>query len=123
MKDLLEKTRRPDIVLRPSGCIDISARIARAMSLRPGDILVIAADNGEYYLHVRVPAADVVGRHDGLCLATRPGSGSLRCWSVRLARLVRQAARNDSPILRLACGSPVPIDGKTFVPLIIHSNL
>lgn len=125
MKSLLPSSRRHDISIHHSGRIDISARVARILSLRPGDVIdITAGTNGELYLYVRQRAAAIIGRHAGTVWATAPhGKGTYRCKSQQLARAVLSHARCTAVRLRCPCGEPIQQDNTTYVTIIHHCQL
>lgn len=124
MTSILPNSRRPDLTVNISGRIDITARVARLLNLQPGDVIDVSVSGPEYYLYVRHLASEIVGRHEGKCFATRPtGRGSLRTWSVRLAKALRAASGSRELIVRFPCGDPVIIDNKIHIPIIIHNLL
>ena len=101
--------------------IDVTSRIVRLLDMHPGDVIDICRDGPEYYLYIRHRAADIVGRHRGQAYpTTRGGHGSYRAWSVSLARAIRQAAGRSGDTLRLLCGRPETIAGRTYIPIIIR---
>lgn len=124
MNSILPNSRRPDLTINSSGRIDITSRVARMVGLHPGDVIDIASSGPEYYLYVRHPAADIVGRHEGQCFPTsRGGHGSYRTWSVRLAKALRAACGSESTVLRFPCGPAETINDKIYIPIIIRCTL
>ena len=53
IQSLLEKSRKADISFHRNGKIDITARVARLLSLRRGDVIDVGVDNTECFLYVR----------------------------------------------------------------------
>lgn len=119
MINLLEHTRRPDVTFRRSGRIAISTRVARRLSLSPGDVIGICAEGGEFLLHVRLRSPE--GSHEAKCFPacrSRP-AGHMLCHSPRLARSLLDAAGiADAPVARFPCGYPLDIDGETYIPIL-----
>ena len=65
MKSILPNSRKHDISFHASGKIDISAHIARKLSLAPGDIIDIAHENGDgIYTSNSAPATMSAGTMD-----------------------------------------------------------
>ena len=122
MKSLLPNSRRHDISFHPSGRIDISAHIARRLSLRDGDVIDIAQENGEWYLHVKLRAGNYAGRHDGRVWTTSRGKGTFRTWSKALTNAVLAAAGSDST-LRCPCGSEIEHDNIKYITIIYRCQL
>ena len=119
----LKNTRRPDITFHSDGRIDITARVAKALSLRPGDVIDIAHDTGEYYLYVK--HRNAVGRHEAQCHATYRGKtcNNLRAHSKQLCLAVLRVNGNYT-IARLPVGEPLQHQGLGIaLPIIIHHNI
>lgn len=117
MIKLLEHTRRPDISFHRNGIIRITARLARALSLRPGDAINIAVNDGEYLLHAtRLPSA--IGRHLAQCHPTKKGSANYCAHSVRLCRALLDELGIDAAGASFMVGEPCSRGGVTYVPII-----
>ena len=129
MTSLLQNTRRPDVTFHSSGRIDITARIARSLSLSKGDVIDIATDGNEYLMYVRHRAADITGNHEAQCWPTNHGkhhSNNFRCQSRRLCQAVINAVKPDANALRLPAGPVVKhacIGYVSGVPLITRNPL
>lgn len=93
MKSILPNSRKHDISFHPSGKIDISAHIARSLSLAPGDVIDIVCESGELYLYVKLRAGNYAGRHDGRVWATAHGKGTFRTWSKAMTTAVLRGGR------------------------------
>lgn len=123
MTSTLENTRRPDITFHCDGRIDITARVAKALSLHPGDVIDIAHDGREYLLYVKHHNA--VGLHEAQCAPTYKGRtcNNLRAHSKRLCQAVLKVNGNYLEA-RLPVGEPInhPSLG-TALPLIIKHNI
>lgn len=123
MTSILDNTRRPDITFHSNGRIDITARVATALALQPGDTIDIARDTGEYYLYVK--HRNAVGRHEAQCAPTYKGRtcNNLRAHSKRLCQAVLKVNGNYLEA-RLPVGEPIshPSLG-TALPLIIKHNI
>ena len=123
MTTTLENTRRPDITFHGSGRIDITARVAKALSLHQGDVIDIAHDDGEYYLYVK--HRNAVGRHEAQCAPTYKGRtcNNLRAHSRRLCQAVLKVNGNYTTA-RLPVGEPLQQQGLgTALPIIIKRNI
>ena len=122
MTSTLENTRRPDITFHADGRIDITARVAKALSLQPGDVIDIAHDGSEYYLYVK--HRNALGRHQAQCYVTKRGKtcNNLRTYSKRLCQAVLSVNGNQQA--RLPVGQPIEIKSLgTALPLIIRHNI
>ena len=123
MNCALENTRRPDITFNTDGRIDITARVAKALSLHPGDVIDIAHDGGEYLLYVKHHNA--IGRHEAQCHPTNKGKicNNLRAHSRRLCQAVLKVNGNYLQA-RLPTGEPFQHKSLGIVlPIIIHHNI
>lgn len=115
-------TRRPDIAFHKSGRIEINARIARALTLRRGDVIDVDSSQGEYYLRVRYRAA--LGSHEAKVYPTGPHTGHFRCRSLRLCSSVLSiAGLRDGQVGRFPCGEPVVKQDEIYIPIIIRFNI
>lgn len=122
MKSLLPNSRKHDISFHPNGKIDISAHIARKLSLVPGDVIDIAQSNGECYLYVKLRAGNYSGRHVGRVWATAHGKGTFRTWSKAIAMAVLHQARAVAP-LRCPCGLEIEHDNRKYITIIYRCAL
>ena len=123
MNCALQNTRRPDITFHSDGRIDITARVAKALSLHPGDVIDIAHDSSEYYLYVK--HRNAIGRHEAQCHPTNKGKicNNLRAHSRRLCLAVLRVNGNYT-IARLPVGEPFQHKSLGIVlPIIIHYNI
>lgn len=122
MRSLLDTTRRPDVTIRPDGCIEISAHAARALALRRGDVIDVCADRGELYLYVR-HRAPTVGRHEAAAFPTHRRSNHFRAWSGRLCRAVTQNLGADNNVtLKLYAGETVSLPAFGAALPLIHKH-
>lgn len=76
-----------DIVFHRSGRIDITARVAKILSLARGDVIDILMNDSEVYLyvHYRSPA---VGRNEGAVYPTNKKGNHFRTSSRTLCRFM-----------------------------------
>ena len=124
MTTLLTNTRRPDISFHANGRIDITARTAKLLGLKPGDVIDIAVDSNEYLLYVRHRAA--VGRHEAQCYRTNRRSvvcNNLRAYSRRLCDIIL-AMHHGAQDVRLPVGElQQHAELGAVLPIIIRNNL
>lgn len=126
MSSILQHSRRPDITFHGNGRIDISARVARKLSLNPGDVIDISVSNGDCNLYVKYRATELIGRHEGHCYPTSVGGkGMWRTWSKRMAEAMLQLskAEPDGCCARLACGKDVGEGENLRLPIIYLMKL
>lgn len=118
MKKLLEHNRRPDISFsRKRGTIRITARVARVLALRPGDVINIAVSNGEYLLYA-LHIANGIGRHEAQCYPTKKGSGNYCANSVRLCRSLLDSVGSSAEKVAFMVGQSFESDNITYIPII-----
>lgn len=122
MKSMLSNSRKHDISFHASGKIDISAHIARKLSLSPGDVIDIVQEAGEWYLYVKLRAGAYVGRHDGRVYATANGKSTFRTCSKALTTAVLAAA-GVSGRLRCPCGMEIERDNIRYITIIYRCSL
>lgn len=122
MKSILPNSRKHDISFHASGKIDISAHIAKKLSLAPGDVIDIAQGCGEMYLYVKLRSGNYAGRHDGRVWATANGKGTFRTCSKALATAMLVAAGvNDR--LSCPCGMEIERDNTKYITIIYRCSL
>lgn len=122
MKSILPNSRKHDISFHPSGKIDISAHIARSLSLAPGDVIDIVQESGEWYLYVKLRSGHYVGRHDGRVWATARGKGTFRTCSKAITNAVLTATGTESR-LRCPCGAEIERAGIKYITIIYRCSL
>lgn len=123
MKKLLEHTRRPDISFcRKRGTIRITARVARVLTLRPGDAINISVSNGEYLLHA-IHLVNNIGRHEAQCYPSKKGSNNYCAYSVRLSRSLLDAVNVKADKVAYMVGQAFERDNITYVPIITQHQL
>jgi len=118
MIKLLEHTRRPDISFSRNGTIRITARVARILSLRPGDAVNIAVSNGEYLLHVS-HLSNNIGRFEAQCYPTKKGGNNFCANSVHLCRSLLDSVGIKADKAAFMVGEAYENGNKTYVPIII----
>lgn len=115
MDKIISHTRRPDITFHRTGRIDISARVAIALGLAPGDTINIALYSGEYLLFsTRHPPGT---RNLATCRPTKRGSLNFRAHSTTLTSAIL-AACGHPPKAAFHIGYPMTIDNQTYLPII-----
>lgn len=118
MIKLLEHTRRPDLSFHRNGTIRIAARVARILSLRPGDAVNIAVTDGEYLLYA-VRYQNTNYRYEAQCYRSKRGGGENYCAnSVRLCRALFNSVGVKSAHVSYMAGDAVEKNGVTYVPII-----
>ena len=122
MKSILPNSRKHDISFHASGKIDISAHIARKLSLAPGDVIDIAQKSGEWYLYVKLRSGNYAGRHEGRVWATANGKGTFRSYSKALATAVLSAA-GATIRLRCPCGTEIERNNVKYITIIYRCSL
>lgn len=122
MKSILPNSRRYDISFRANGRIDISAHIARKLSLAPGDVIDIAGEGDEWYLYVKLRSGSYTGRHDGRVWSTAKGHGTFRTWSRSITRTVLSKA-GSRDTLRCPCGAEFERDNIKYITIIYRCSL
>lgn len=122
MNSILKNSRKHDISFHPSGKIDISAHIARKLSLAPGDVIDIAQESGEWYLYVKLRSGTYAGRHDGRVWATAYGKGTFRTCSKAITTAVLSAAGAVGR-LRCPCGAEFERNNIKYITIIYRCSL
>ena len=119
-RPLINTTRRADITFHPNGRIDLTAHVAKALQLQPGDVVNIAEDDehpDEHYLYVSRRSEEMTGRHSCTCRRVKAGN-YLRLFSKSLSTHILQQCHADSR-LSLRVGAPITLLGiGTALPLI-----
>ncbi len=117
MIKLLEHTRRPDITFHRNGIIRITARVARILSLRPGDSINVAVSDGEYLLHA-VHRDNPIGRYETQCYRSKRGGENYCANSVRLCRSMLSIAGCSGKRVSFMVGERCECEGVVCVPII-----
>ena len=117
------KLRRPDISFYNTGRIDITARVARMLSLCEGDSIDVAAHYDELYLYVSHRHDSSVASFEGTCHSTKKGSCNFRAYSKRICQAIMKYSRTvDKALLPVGKPSIDDVCG-TIVPVIYLNNL
>lgn len=126
MRHLLDNTRRHDITFCADGRIEISARVSKALGLKPGDVIDVAVDerSRECYLYIKHRAERLSGRHKAQCYRTNTRGrrcNSLRAHSVEICKQVLDMRGTGETRARLPVGDPeeIPCVGMAL-PVIIR---
>lgn len=122
MIKLLEHTRRPDISFCRNGRILITARVARILSLRPGDTINVAFIDREYLLYA-VHHDNAIGRHVAQCYPTKKHSRNYCANSVELCRAMLSIAKVSTDRVSLMAGEPFTKDETVYLPIITQCPL
>lgn len=117
MYKLLEHTRRPDITFNRNGSISITARLARMLSLRPGDSINIAVSGGEYLLHA-VHHDNDIGQYIARCFHSKRGGHDFRCQCVALCRSLFASVGITTNRAAFMVGQKIERAGIVYVPII-----
>ncbi|MGN1228655.1 MAG: hypothetical protein ACI4T5_03260 [Prevotella sp.] len=122
MENIIASLRKHDITVYRSGRIDISARLAKLLSLQQGDSVNIAKDGDEFYIYVAHRNSTSHGRQYSACVYPSSfGGGSFRLQFKQLAQRFMQLCAYDGMVMRLPAGSPRPtVLSSVSVPLITH---
>lgn len=122
MKSILPNSRKHDISFHASGKIDISAHIARKLSLAPGDVIDIAENGDELYLYVKLRAGTYVGRHSGTVWSMANGKGTFRTCSTSITKTMLAKAAATSR-LRCPCGTEIESNNTKYITIIYRCSL
>lgn len=121
-KSILGNTRCADISFFPSGKIDISSRIVKALEMKAGDVIDIMVADNEFYLYVSVNASEICGRHQARCYPSKRGSRHFRTYCRRLCSAMigdHKSARNVS----FAAGDVVIVNGRRSISIITRNAI
>lgn len=121
MIKLLEHTRKPDITFNRNGIIQITSRLARALSLCPGDAINITISKGEYLLHSI--KKNGTGRLEAQCYQTKKGNNHYCANSVKLCRAILNMTGTTKTRVSFMTGTPITINSTTYIPIITLNPL
>lgn len=122
IKSILGNTRRADISFFSSGRIDITSRIADALCLQEGDVIDIMNEDREFYLYIRIRAADTCGRHEACCYPSKRGGRHFRTYCRRLSSAILKEC-GQSYRANLAAGTIVDINGTKAIHIITRNSI
>lgn len=120
MRNLLENTRRPDITFNRNGRIFITARVARILSISPGDTINVAVMGEEYMLFAQHKS---IGRHTATCYPTKKGSNNFCANSAQLSRAMLEAIQFTGDRATFMVGKEVTMHGTVYCPIITRMPL
>lgn len=120
---LIPNNRRADISFRQNGRIDISARVAKSVGIKKGDVINIKKINGEFYLYVAVPSDQCCGNYSARCTQPNAASKNLRVWCSEICKSILSLFPENTAIARIPAGEVKNIDGTNHIALITHINL
>jgi predicted aspartyl protease len=116
MTSIVPKSRRPDITFTQSGCIELSARVVRALGIEAGDVIDIGREGREHYLYVAIRAADKVGRHRCEVRRVMRGERTSRVYSVAHCRYFLADGQEK---VSLPVGEVTEVGGYKAMPIIV----
>ena len=119
---IIPVSRRNDVTFHSDGRIDLTAHVAKALAIAPGDVINIACTgerHGELYLYVSRRASQATGRHAGTCRPAKSGH-YLRAFSKQLTTHMQRLC-HVSGTLRLRVGAAEEVSGLgTALPIIVQ---
>lgn len=122
MQSVLGSTRKMDIVFYRSGRMDITARVARILSLARGDVIDMLVSDREVYMYVRY-RAPLIGRHEATVYPTNKKGKHFRAYSKRLCRFMLCKCGGEQSV-SLYVGKPVCDNCRgTLLPIILRHSL
>lgn len=118
MQSILGDTRKADIIFHSSGCIDISARVAKDLDLSRRDVIDIMDCGSEFYLYVKLRAP--LGRHEAMVFRSNKKGRHFRVWSQRLCRAILRECSVQEDKVELCAGEPTVLvnSEKIGLPII-----
>lgn len=123
MTNLLVHTRRPDITFCHNGRILITAKVVKALRLRPGDAINIALDNGEYLLFATHVDNAGTGRLHAQCYPTKHGSHNYCANSTQLCRALLRSVGSIAKRVSYMVGKEITLNGNIYLPIITRRPL
>ena len=123
LKSLLKKSRKADISFHKNGKIDITARVARLLSIQNGDVIDVGVEKSECFLYVRHRGQNCMGRHEAQCSPTKRNSYNFRAYSVKLCRAMMNFTECSDKTLHLACGEKIEKGNQNYLTLIVRNKL
>jgi len=123
----LAKTRKPDVTFHINGRIDITALVAKQLSLSEGDIIDIAKRKGEFLLYRKHKSGEIMGRHEGRLCSTKACKSycnNLRAYSKRLCDVIFEETGIEAEAVRLPAGLAEETEGLGMaLPMITRNPL
>ncbi len=125
IEHIIPTSRRCDLTFHSDGRIDLTAHVAKALGIAPGDVINIASTSdrhAEHYLYVSRRATETIGRHAGTCRPAKSGH-YLRAFSKQLTTHMQRLC-HVSGTLRLRVGTAEEVCGLgTALPIIVQGYL
>ena len=118
---ILGGSRRPDIIFRRNGTIDITSPVVRELGIQPGDVIDILARGTEHYLYVKLKASSAVGQHIARCRKSGKRTMHMRVSCRKITDYILGITGSEEA--HLTTGPAVEIDGENAVPIITRNNL
>lgn len=123
MVNLLTKLR-PDISFHRNGIIRLTAKVVRLLNLCPGDFINIAAIESEYLLHASHRAQEIDSEALGArCYPSKRGENNFCANSARLCRSLFSVIGVNAHKVSFKVGTPMAINGTTYLPIITRRPL
>ncbi len=117
MTSILGNTRKADLIFSSSGCINITARIAKHLHLKRGDVIDVLLDQGEFYLYVKCRAT-MNGQYGAAVYPTNRKGNHFRCSSKKLCNAILHECKIANEA-RLCIGEPFEHQHYgTLIPII-----
>ena len=117
MKSILGNTRKADITFYSSGRIDITARVAKILSLNHGDVIDIIIGHTEWYLYVK-HRAPTVGRHGATVYRSNSKGNNFRTYSKKTCSYILYECEAEDQV-KLWVGVPTELPAYGIaVPII-----
>lgn len=123
MRNLLDNSRKPDIVFSCTGRIDITSNVARHLRLSAGDVINIMTDGEEYYLYVQYRQPQN-GKYEAAVFPSNRRGNHFRTSSKRICNAILEECKTSGGKVRLCIGTPVDAEhyGK-MLPIITKHPL
>ena len=117
MRNLLDNSRKPDIVFYCTGRIDITSNVARHLRLSAGDVINIMTDGEEYYLYVQYRQPQN-GKYEAAVFPSNRRGNHFRTSSKRICTSILEES-NAKCKARLCVGAPIETEYYgTLLPII-----
>lgn len=121
MHSLIETSRKADISFSAGGCIDIAAGLARRLNLHRGDVINVAADDGDLYLYVQ-HRAPLQGRYKAQCMPSNRRGGHFRAYSRQLCKTMLDVFGMKGCV-RCMTGETRELAGESYVTIITKRHI
>ena len=119
--------RRIDIYFRRNGKIEITSRVAWALSMNVGDVLNVIQSGTEYYLYVSRRAEDIrctMARYPHAVKQRHRGCNTFYCNAVDITRFINGITGSIESHLYVGSAKEMIVEGspRTVLPLIVANN-